>query len=310
MSPLQEYLRRPPFITDPKVPLLYRGKVRETYDLGDYALMVATDNMSAFDVVMPTIIPDKGKVLTQMSIFWFDLLPRITDCQFQHHLHTANLAEYPAVLHPYLEVLDGRSMIVRKLNMLTVESIIRGYLAGSGWKEYQQSSTVCGIALPGGLRNSEQLPNVLWTPSTKAEGGDHDINISPAHAAQILGEDTANLVALVSTQLYQAAAQYALERGIIIADTKLEFGRNPITRQLALGDEVFTPDSSRFWPAGEYEPGRNQTSYDKQPVRDYLETLPWDKTYPGPELPRDIVDATTARYHEAYRLLTGRELAN
>jgi phosphoribosylaminoimidazole-succinocarboxamide synthase len=283
------------------VPLLSRGKVRDIYDLGSQLLIVATDRISAFDVVMPNGIPDKGRVLTQMSLFWFDFSQDVCE----NHLATADATEYPASIGRHLEILAGRSMLVRRAEVVPIECVVRGYLAGSGWKEYQQSSTVCEIELPSGLRESDKLPEPIFTPATKAESG-HDENISPERARKLVGETTYVELEQTSLQLYQQAADYARDRGIIIADTKFEFGRigeNPI-----LIDEVLTPDSSRFWPLDEYEPGRPQKSFDKQPVRDYLEELDWDKKPPAPPLPQEVVESTSARYREALRLLTGREL--
>ncbi len=285
----------------PDVPLLARGKVRDIYDLGDRLLIVATDRISAFDVVMPNGIPDKGRVLTQMSLFWFDLTRELVE----NHLITAEVDEYPAELRAHADQLAGRSMLVRKAEVLPIECVVRGYLAGSGWKEYRAGGTVCGIALPAGLRESDKLPAPLFTPSTKAEEG-HDENISPERAAEMLGEDTYRRVEQASLAVYRRAADHARSRGIIIADTKFEFGWSE--GRLMLVDEVLTPDSSRFWPADEYEPGRSQKSFDKQPVRDYLESIGWNKRPPAPELPPEVVEGTTRRYREAYRLLTGRKL--
>ncbi len=285
----------------PDVPLLARGKVRDIYDLGDRLLIVATDRISAFDVVMPNGIPDKGRVLTQMSLFWFDLTREIVD----NHLITAEVSEYPAELRAHADQLAGRSMLVKKAEVLPIECVVRGYLAGSGWKEYRAGGTVCGIELPAGLRESDKLPAPLFTPATKAEEG-HDENISPARAAELVGEDAYRQVERASLAVYQRAADHALARGIIIADTKFEFGWSE--GRLMLVDEVLTPDSSRFWPADEYQPGRSQKSFDKQPVRDYLESIGWNKQPPAPELPPEVVEGTTRRYREAYRLLTGREL--
>jgi len=283
------------------VPLLARGKVRDIYDLGSQLLIVATDRISAFDVVMPNGIPDKGRVLTQMSLFWFEFTQEIVE----NHLATADPTEYPASIGKYLEVLVGRSMLVRRAEVVPVECVVRGYLAGSGWKEYRESGTVCGIALPEGLRESDKLPEPIFTPATKAESG-HDINIGPEQAMEIVGEGRYRELERLSLALYGKAADYARERGIIIADTKFEFGR--AGDKLILIDEVLTPDSSRFWPVDEYEPGRAQRSFDKQPVRDYLESTGWDKKPPAPPLPPEVVASTSARYREALRLLTGRGL--
>jgi phosphoribosylaminoimidazole-succinocarboxamide synthase len=283
------------------VPLLSRGKVRDIYDLGSQLLIVATDRISAFDVVMPNGIPDKGRVLTQMSLFWFDFSQDLCE----NHLATADATEYPASIGRYLEVLAGRSMLVRRAEVVPIECVVRGYLAGSGWKEYQQSSAVCEIELPSGLRESDKLPEPIFTPATKAESG-HDENISPARARELVGETAYAKLERTSLQLYQQAADYARDRGIIIADTKFEFGR--VGEELILIDEVLTPDSSRFWPLDEYEPGRPQKSFDKQPVRDYLDGLDWDKKPPAPPLPSEVVESTSARYREALRLLTGQGL--
>jgi len=285
----------------PDVPLLARGKVRDIYDLGSQLVIVATDRISAFDVVMPNGIPDKGRVLTQMSLFWFEF----TESIVENHLATADVTEYPASIGKYLEVLAGRSMVVRRAEVVPVECVVRGYLAGSGWKEYQESGTVCGIELPAGLKESEKLPQPIFTPATKAESG-HDINITAKQAMGITGEEAYREMERLSLAVYTKAADYARERGIIIADTKFEFGR--AGGALILIDEVLTPDSSRFWPLEEYQPGRPQRSFDKQPVRDYLESTGWDKKPPAPVLPDEVVESTSARYREALTLLTGREL--
>ncbi len=285
----------------PDVPLLSRGKVRDIYDLGSQLLIVATDRISAFDVVMPNGIPDKGRVLTQMSLFWFDFTEDIVP----NHLATADPTEYPAVLGKHFETLAGRSMLVRRAEVVPIECVVRGYLAGSGWKEYQEKGTVCGITLPKGLRESDKLPQPLFTPATKAASG-HDENISPDRSRQIIGAQAYGELECLSLSVYQKAADYARERGLIIADTKFEFGY--AGGKLILVDEVLTPDSSRFWPLDEYQPGRSQKSFDKQPVRDYLESIGWDKKPPAPPLPPEVVESTSTRYREALRLLTGREL--
>ncbi len=277
------------------------GKVRDVFDLGDRLLMVASDRLSAFDVVMPDGIPRKGEVLTQISHFWFekfkDLVP--------NHLLAGADDSLPENLQPFTAQLARRSMIVKKAKPLAVECIVRGYLAGSGWKEYKKSGTVCGIQLPEGLLESSELPEPLFTPSTKADVG-HDENISFEKAVEIIGLETANKARDLSLMIYQSARDYARERGIIIADTKFEFGM--FEGELILIDEVLTPDSSRFWPADVYAPGRGQASFDKQFVRDYLETLDWDKTPPGPKLPLDIIAKTSEKYLEAYERLTGKKL--
>jgi phosphoribosylaminoimidazole-succinocarboxamide synthase len=300
--PLESTMREPLMQTNlPGVPLLARAKVRDVYDLGDSLLIVASDRLSAFDVVMPNPIPDKGRVLTQLSLFWFKLLKGVV----ADHVLTADVREFPAALLPYSDQLEGRSMVVRRAEVLPVECVVRGYLAGSGWKEYRERGTVCGIALPAGLRESDRLPTPLFTPSTKATSG-HDENITPERAAELVGAETYTAIESASLTVYQRAADHARERGIIIADTKFEFGRHGDS--LLLVDEVLTPDSSRFWPVDDYEPGRGQKSFDKQPVRDYLEGIGWDKQPPAPVLPPEVVAGTSARYREAYRLLTGREL--
>jgi phosphoribosylaminoimidazole-succinocarboxamide synthase len=285
----------------PGIPLLARGKVRDIYDLGDRLLIVATDRISVFDVVMPNGIPDKGRVLTTMSLFWFDLTKDVVE----NHLIAADANEYPASLLPYRDQLAGRSMLVKRARVVPIECVVRGYLAGSGWKEYQEKGTVCGIRLPAGLRESDRLPQPLFTPATKAESG-HDINIPPEEAIEIAGEDTYRQLESISLAVYQRAAGYALSRGIIIADTKFELGWHE--GRLILVDEVLTPDSSRFWPLDDYQPGRSQRSFDKQPVRDYLDGLDWNKQPPAPELPTEVVEGTHKRYLDALRLLTGRGL--
>lgn len=280
-----------------------RGKVRDVYDLGETMLIVSTDRISAFDVVMPNPIPGKGKVLTALSLFWFQWF----GSKIEHHLLASEVADFPKQLQPFREQLEGRSMLVKKARVVPIECICRGYLAGSGWKEYKSSQTVCGIPLPAGLRQCDQLPKALFTPSTKAEEG-HDQNISPAEAAKIVGQRVAQTVEEKTLLLYSSAADYARGRGVIIADTKFEFGQLPDGR-IILIDEVLTPDSSRFWPADEYAPGKDQPSFDKQYVRNYLESLTWDKTPPAPELPNEVVEGTQKRYLEAYTRLTGRTLA-
>ena len=277
------------------------GKVRDVFDLGDRLLMVASDRLSAFDVVMPDGIPRKGEVLTQISHFWFE---KFKDLVPNHLLAGADDA-LPENLQPFSAQLARRSMIVKKAQPLAIECIVRGYLAGSGWKEYKKSGTVCGIALPEGLLESSELPEPLFTPSTKADVG-HDENISFEKAVEIIGLETATKARDLSLMIYKSARDYARERGIIIADTKFEFGM--YEGELILIDEVLTPDSSRFWPADSFAPGRSQASFDKQFVRDYLETLDWDKTPPGPKLPQDIIEKTSEKYLEAYERLTGKKL--
>jgi phosphoribosylaminoimidazole-succinocarboxamide synthase len=278
-----------------------QGKVRDVYRLGDQLLIVATDRISAFDSVLPTGIPDKGRVLNQMSIFWFALL---RDVMATHFL-TADVDAYPSELRPFRAQIEGRSMLVKRADMAPIECVARGYLAGSGWKEYRAGGTVCGIALPKGLQESSKLPEPIFTPSTKAQSG-HDENISFERMESVVGNDTARQLRDLTLAIYTRAASYAETRGIIIADTKFEFGF--IDGKLVLGDEVLTPDSSRFWPVGEYAPGRAQNSYDKQYVRDYLESVHWNKQPPAPALPPEVAHRTSEKYREAYRLLTGREL--
>ena len=285
----------------PGLPPPRRGKVREVFDLGDRLLFVATDRISAFDCVMPNGIPRKGEILTRLSHHWFDL----TGSWLPNHRLAAEDAPLPEALAPFANQLRGRSMIVKKAKPLAIECVVRGYLAGSGWKEYRNSQTVCGIKLPAGLQESSELPEPIFTPATKAETG-HDENISFEQAEQIVTPAIASQVRELSLRLYSFARDYARKRGIIIADTKFEFGLQD--GQLLLIDEVLTPDSSRFWPAATYAAGRSQASYDKQFVRDYLETLTWDKTPPAPALPADVVQKTQAKYIEAYELLTGRKL--
>ena len=276
-----------------------RGKVRDIYDVGDHLLIVATDRLSAFDVVMPTAIPDKGRVLTQLSAFWFQLLKNVIPN------HVVSLTNFPAPFDQFKDDLSGRSMVVLKTNPLPIECVARGYLSGSGWKEYKTTGKVCGIQLPAGLRESEKLPDVLFTPATKAATG-HDENIPFFRAAEIIGSDLAAKVRDTTLEIYRQAAAYAEPRGILLADTKFEFGL--LNGELIWIDEALTPDSSRFWPAAEYRPGGPQPSFDKQFVRDYLERIRWPKTPPGPDLPPDVVAATRAKYREAYRILVGREL--
>lgn len=277
-----------------------RGKVRDIYDLGDRLIIVATDRISAFDWVNPVGIPDKGKVLTAMSLYWFETMKDIV----QNHLISADLADFPEDFQAHSDQFEGRSMLVHKCEMFPVEFVIRGYLAGSGWKEYKQHGTVCGIRLPEGLRESDRLDEPLYTPATKATDG-HDINISPDEAAGIIGVDWNKKASEAAVAVYSRAREIAGEKGIILCDTKFEFGLRD--GQLVLCDEVLTPDSSRFWPASSYEPGTSQPSFDKQFVRDFLEQTGWDKNSPQPPLPDEIVEATRVKYIEAYRILTGRE---
>ena len=279
--------------------LIHRGKVRDLYEVDDKLLMVATDRISAFDVVMDDPIPNKGKVLTKLSLFWFDFLGDI----LPNHLITADVEKYPSACQPYLEELRGRSMLVKKAKPLPIECIVRGYLSGSFWKAYQKDTTVCGFPLPPGMVESDKFEKPLFTPSTKANQGEHDENISIETMEEIVGKEEAVKIADVSIKLYQKAADYALSRGIIIADTKFELGW--FDGQLILIDEVLTPDSSRFWPQDIYKPGKGQPSFDKQFLRDYLATLDWDKTPPPPELPEEILLKTGARYSEAVDKIIG-----
>ncbi len=276
----------------------HRGKVRDVYDLGDQLLMVATDRISAFDAVSPTAIPGKGILLTQMSLFWFDYL------DFPNHLVTADVEKYPARLRPFKDQLEGRSMLVRKASRFDLECIVRGYICGSGWKDYQKTGTICGHQLPAGLQLCQKLPQPIFTPSTKADEG-HDENISVEQAKSVVGPQIAEYIAEAAISVYEKAQARAAEAGIILADTKLEFGL--IDGRVSLIDEVLTPDSSRFWPADKYAPGKDQESYDKQFVRDYYTRLGWDKTPPAPELPQKVVDDTLDKYREAYRRLTGKK---
>lgn len=276
-----------------------RGKVRDLYEVGDDLLIVATDRLSAFDVVLPTPIPDKGRVLTQLSLFWFDKLKGIVPS----HLIRAN--NFTGELAPYDAELEGRSMLVQKTEPIPIECVVRGYLSGSGWKDYKKSGSVCGIKLPEGLQDSSRLPEPIFTPSTKATTG-HDENISFEETCARIGADLGKRLKEVSIKIYQQAADYAAERGIIIADTKFEFGQ--LNGELIWIDEALTPDSSRFWPADEYRPGQAQASFDKQYVRDYLEQIGWNKQPPGPVLPANVVNATRARYREAYERITGASI--
>ncbi len=279
--------------------LLQRGKVRDMYDLGEAYLMVTTDRMSAFDVVMPDPIPDKGVVLTQISLFWFDIMADLVD----NHVITGDVSQYPASCQPYAAELEGRSILVKKADPLPVECVVRGYITGSGWKSYLRDGTVCGIRLPKGLTESERLPEPIFTPSTKEELGKHDINIDFPEMVNRIGEPLAKRAKELSLAIYQKGSQIAAEKGIIIADTKFEFGL--VNGELILIDEVLTPDSSRFWPKASYAPGGGQKSFDKQYLRDYLLTLDWDKTPPGPSLSQTVIANTRAKYVEALTLLTG-----
>ena len=286
----------------PGVKKLRSGKVREVFDLGDTLLFVVSDRISAFDVILPDPIPYKGAVLNQISAFWFR---RFSD--IRNHVVTSDFDEFPKELQKFGDQLAGRSMIVKKTQPLPVECVVRGYLAGSGWKEYQQSQSVCGIKLPANLKQASQLPEPIFTPATKAETG-HDENIDMKRCVEILGEEIADRVKTLSLEIYSRGRDHAAQRGIIVADTKFEFGT--INGELLLIDECLTPDSSRFWPVDEYVVGQSPPSFDKQFVRDYLETLDWDKSPPAPRLPRDVIEKTSAKYREAFRRVTGSELAN
>lgn len=278
-----------------------RGKVRDVYEYEDKVLLVATDRISAFDVVLPTPIPMKGAVLTQLSRFWFEMMRDIVP----NHIISADVNEFPEDLRKFREELNLRSTLAVKADMFPIECVARGYITGSGWKEYLKSSSVCGIPLPPGLKECDRLPEPIFTPATKAETG-HDINISFEEAARIIGQEYATKLKGLTLNLYSRAAGYALSKGIIIADVKFEFGI--YNDEIILCDELLTPDSSRFWPLSEYEPGKSQPSFDKQYVRDYLEEIKFDKTPPGPELPDSVIKGTTEKYMEAYRLLTGSSL--
>lgn len=280
--------------------LVARGKVRDIYDLGDSLLLVATDRLSAFDVVLPDPIPDKGNVLNQISLFWFDVMKPIIG----NHVISGNVSDFPEICQPYTDILQGRSMLVTKTQPLPIECIVRGYISGSGWNDYRKTGAVCGIQLPAGLTESERLPEPIFTPSTKAEMGDHDMNIDFQTAAGAIGANLADKVKDISLAIYKKGAELALEKGIIIADTKFEFGLKD--DQLILIDEVLTPDSSRFWPQDQYQPGGAQKSYDKQYVRDYLISIQWDKKPPAPALPQDVIANTQAKYNEALNRLTGK----
>jgi phosphoribosylaminoimidazole-succinocarboxamide synthase len=282
----------------PGIQLHGRGKVRDIYDLGEHYLIVVTDRLSAFDVVLPTPIPNKGKVLNQMSAFWFEHFKDAVP----NHVVSTRVEDYPPQLRPFRDQLEGRSMLVRKAKVFPVECVARGFLTGSGLKDYNRTGKVCGIALPAGLRDSDRLPQPIFTPSTKAEAG-HDENISEDEAGRIIGADNIQRLKELTLSLYSQGVEFAAKRGIIICDTKFEFGT--IDGKISIIDEMLTPDSSRFWPADQYVPGKPQPSFDKQFVRDYCEALGWDKTYPGPALPDDVVEGTRGRYVEAFELLTG-----
>lgn len=283
--------------------LIKRGKVRDIYDLGEHYLMVATDRISAFDVIMPNPIPDKGKVLNQISLFWFNLFSPFVE----NHIVASDVSEFPSACRRYSDLLDGRSMLVKKAKPLAIECVVRGYISGSGWKSYQKDQTVCGIKLPGGLRESDKLQEPIFTPSTKEEVGQHDINIDFQEAVNRIGETNAQKVKDLSLKIYNKGVEFADSKGIIIADTKFEFG--VYNDEIILIDEVLTPDSSRFWPKNSYQPGGSQKSFDKQYLRDYLLSIKWNQTPPGPELPQEVIQNTRQKYIEAYTLLTGFQYA-
>ncbi len=285
----------------PGVRLLGRGKVRDNYDLGDNLLIVATDRISAFDYILATGVPDKGRVLTQLSIFWFDFLKDLVPT----HFISANVDDFPAPLPRYRDQLEGRSMLVKRAAMIDIECVARGYVSGSGWKDYQRTQSICGIPLPAGLRESGKLPAPIFTPASKAQSG-HDENISFDQAAATVGVELAGRLRDITLAIYAKASAYAATRGLILADTKFEFGF--VDGVLTLADEVLTPDSSRYWPADRYAPGGAQPSYDKQYVRDYLEKIGWNKQPPAPALPEEVAERTSQKYKEAFRLLTGRAL--
>jgi phosphoribosylaminoimidazole-succinocarboxamide synthase len=284
----------------PELKLHKKGKVRDVYEIDDKLLIIATDRISAFDFVLPSLIPDKGKILTQLSKFWFDYTAYICP----NHLLATEIQEYPPPLSKYKNILEKRSMLVKRAEVVPVECVVRGYLAGSGWKEYQATGKISGVKLPSGLTESERLPHPIFTPATKAEEG-HDLNISFREMKKIVGNELAQKIKKTSLKLYQKASLYALSKGIIIADTKFEFGLD--RDEILLVDEIFTPDSSRFWPLTSYTPGQSQPSLDKQFVRDYLESTPWDKASAPPALPESIIEQTGKRYFEIFSLLTGRE---
>jgi phosphoribosylaminoimidazole-succinocarboxamide synthase len=284
------------------IPLLARGKVRDLYAIGDNLLLVASDRISAFDHVLGTGIPGKGKILTQISLFWFDLLSDIAP----NHLIASDVRDFPAELHPYAHQLEGRSMLVKRAQMFPIECVARGYLAGSGWKEYSADQSVCGIALPPGLEDGSRLPQSLFTPASKSQDGSHDENISFQRVEDAVGERDAAELRRLTMAIYAKAAAHAESRGLILADTKFEFGR--VGDKILLADEVLTPDSSRFWDAKLWKPGGAQPSFDKQFVRDYLESIHWNKQAPAPSLPDDVASRTQAKYLEAFHLLTGRHL--
>jgi phosphoribosylaminoimidazole-succinocarboxamide synthase len=293
---------KPLFETNlPGIPVYARGKVRDIYEAGEFLVLVASDRLSAFDYILPTPIPNKGKVLTQLTLFWLDLVSDIVP----NHLVTTDVGQYPGPFPQFQRQLEGRSMLVKRARMIDVECVARGYVSGSGWKDYKRSGGICGIALPGGLSESSRLPEPIFTPASKAQTG-HDENISFEVVSERIGAALTERLRSLTLQIYKRASEYAESRGILLADTKFEFGF--VNEELILADEVLTPDSSRFWRKDTYRPGGPQLSYDKQYVRDYLESIGWNKQPPAPELPPDVVQKTSAKYVEAYRVLTGREL--
>jgi len=285
----------------PDLKLFRKGKVRDVYEAGENLLVISTDRISAFDVILPNAIPDKGAILNKISVFWFNFAKDI----IPNHFITDNVDEYPANLKKYKEILSGRSMLVKKTKVIPFECVVRGYLAGSAQKEYKKTQSICGIKLPAGLKESDKLPEPIFTPSTKEEHG-HDLNISLSYMDERLGKKTSDFIKEVSLRIYKAAASYAEKKGIIIADTKFEFGSDG--KEIILIDEVLTPDSSRFWPKADYKPGRAQASYDKQFVRDYLESIKWDKNPPAPNLPEDVIKKTSEKYKEALKVLANISL--
>lgn len=289
----------------PQIKFFKRGKVREIYEYKDEYLMIASDRVSCFDVVLPTAIPFKGEILTQLSRFWFGF----TEDIIENHLISSDVNEFPEELAECKEAFRGRTMLVQKAKPMPVECVVRGYLSGSGWAEYQKDQTVCGIKLPEGLKESDKLEEPIFTPATKEDSG-HDMNVSFEYVVNELGQELSTKLKDTSIAIYKKASEYAASKGIIIADTKFEFGLLEDGKTLILIDEVLTPDSSRFWPKDDYEPGRSQASFDKQFVRDYLLTLDWDKTYPGPDLPEEVVNKTYEKYSQAYELLTGEKFKN
>ncbi|MBU3980674.1 MAG: phosphoribosylaminoimidazolesuccinocarboxamide synthase [Proteobacteria bacterium] len=289
------------FETDfPKLNLLKRGKVRDMYDLGETLLMVATDRISAFDVIMPDPVPQKGKILTQISLFWFDAMKPVVS----NHIISSNVDDYPEICKPYSDMLRGRSILVKKAKPLPIECVVRGYISGSGWKSYQESGSVCGIKLPDGLQESEKLPESIFTPSTKEDVGLHDVNINFEETVKIIGRSLAEKVKELSLSIYKKGAELADKKGIIIADTKFEFG--VFENNIILIDELLTPDSSRFWPKESYSPGRSQKSYDKQYLRDYLVSINWNKLPPAPSLPKEVIKNTREKYLDALKLIAGK----